>query len=527
MTALDETSLLRTMQLHFGHTGFRQGQLEIVRSILSGRPTLAVMPTGAGKSLCYQLPSLLLPGVTLVVSPLVALMKDQVDQLIRRRIPAAYVNSTQPEGERAVTERLLAQGEYKLLYVAPERFRSPSFRRAIAQVQVSLLAIDEAHCISEWGSSFRPDYERLGDVLGELGSARILALTATATRDVRQDIIRSLRLKAPAIIATGFDRPNIGIEVHPLRTDPEKKDTLVAAVRNLQPAIVYSATRRLAASFARLLNTHQIRAAPYHAGLDPQERTWTQERFMRGELDVVTATNAFGLGVDKKDVRLVVHTEIPRSIEAYYQEIGRAGRDGREAVAALLFVPKDVFFIRHLFNIMTPPPEFVELLAARLADAREPVPFPELLRQLPERPVAQQLNAALAFLESLGCVERKSTLDASGEKTNLYCGVADNPLAREDLDRLRHRSFRDRQRLERMVRFAQQRTCRRMALLRELGEPANRSECGACDVCADPRLVPVRSRLEPRGQSAWAMSVSAGKVPASQASRASGSHAGH
>jgi ATP-dependent DNA helicase RecQ len=524
MTTFDETSLRRTMQIRFGHGEFRQGQLEILQSVLSGRPTLAVMPTGAGKSLCYQLPSLLLPGITLVVSPLVALMKDQVDKLVQRSVPAAFVNSSQPDSERASTERLLAQGEYRLIYVAPERFRSSSFRRALSQVQVSLLAIDEAHCISEWGSSFRPDYERLGDALADLGSARILALTATATRDVRQDIIRSLRLRNPHIVATGFDRPNISIEVHHLRSDAEKKDTLVAALQRFRPAIVYSATRKLATSFARFLNTSQIRAAPYHAGMETEERNWTQERFMRGDLDVVAATNAFGLGVDKKDIRLVVHTEIPRSIEAYYQEIGRAGRDGREAIAALLFATNDVFFVRRLFSIMTPAPELVAAIAAKLGKSAEPLP---IAQDLPGRPGIQQLNAALAFLESLGCIDRQTVVDPAGEKLNQYGAVAGNALAREDLERLRHRSFRDRQRLERMVRLTQQRTCRRISLLRELGETVHRTECGACDNCADPRLVAVRSRLEPRGQSAWAMSVSAGKVPVSQASRASGSHAGH
>ena len=525
-------ALRSALQERFGHPDFRRGQLGVIQSVLTGRPTLAVMPTGSGKSLCYQLPSLLLPGVTLVVSPLVALMKDQVDQLRQRGIPAAFINSSQSEADRLVTEKEVAAGRLKLVYVAPERFRSAAFRRALTQVQVSLLAIDEAHCISEWGHSFRPDYERLGEAAAELRAPRLLALTATATRDVRADIVRALRLRNPAVVVTGFDRPNIHLEVHELAREAEQRDTMVAAVRAFRPAIVYTATRLQATSLARLLIMNDIRAEPYHAGLETKVRERTQERFCRDDIDAVTATNAFGLGIDKPDVRLVLHCEMPRSVESYYQEIGRAGRDGRAAYAGLLYRPGDLFLMRRILNFGAPAPEVVAALFKTLDASREPLPQQRLAQNLPKGANGNQLNAALAFLESVGLVQRQFATGAHEEiarGTNVYAVVPGRKLSDENLNRLRVRSFRDRQRQEHMLALARQETCRRAALLRELGEPTAAASCQACDVCVGARLKAIRSRLPGalvRARAAWDMSVPAGTFPVPRKSTASSPEAG-
>jgi ATP-dependent DNA helicase RecQ len=476
------------------------------------------MPTGSGKSLCYQLPAVLLPGVTLVVSPLVALMKDQVEQLRRSGIAAAFVNSSQTEAERASTTQELSAGKLRLLYVAPERFRSATFRRALSMVELSLLVIDEAHCVSEWGHAFRPDYERLGDAAAELGAPRTLALTATATKEVRADIIRALRLRNPTVIVTGFDRPNIHLEVHELASEAERRDSIVAAVRPRRPAIVYTATRKEATTLARVLVMNDVRAAAYHAGLEIRQRNHAQEAFFRGDVDVIAATNAFGLGIDKADVRLVVHSTIPRSIDAYAQELGRAGRDGLAADAGVFFVPTDIFLLRRFLREATPAPELVEAILANLATQREPSPLSKIARTLPKSPSSRQVTAALGFLESLGAVHRQYAVEdgpGSAPAISLYGAVPGRRLSEEDLRRLRMRSFRDRQRLEHMVALLRGKRCRRAALLRELGEATFRTPCGGCDVCTGARLVPVRSRL-PGRQSildrAWAMSGASSTV---------------
>lgn len=559
MRMITDEQLHETLRQRFGHPAFRPGQEEIIRSVLDGRPTLAVMPTGAGKSLCYQLPALLLPGVTLVVSPLLALMQDQVEQLHRRGVEAVFVNSAQAESERASTEREIASGRHRLVFVAPERFRSASFLRALAAVKIDLLAVDEAHCVSEWGHSFRPDYEKLGEVLDTLHPPRIVALTATASPDVRADIVRALRMRNPEVRVAGFDRPNIHIEVHRLSTEAEKRDSLLVAVRTATPAIVYTATRRQAADLARHLVQNGVRARPYHAGLEADERRSTQESFSNGTIDVVTATNAFGLGVDKSDVRIVVHTEIPRSLEAYYQEIGRAGRDGAPAIGALFFAGKDIFLQKHLLELSNPSPHAVTLLFERARLARRPLSREELSASLPGGLGRNEPLAALGFLEGLGLLERRQApgplklqllgkvsaagesaksalarllgtrrgelaeedaaralgakdrrelnalladLEAQGELKRLpttgrsvYGLAKDAVLSDEHLRRLRVRTMREHSRLQQMIGLAQQTSCRRRALLKALGDASDRRTCDACDVCAGHRLSPVRSRL--------------------------------
>ena len=347
-------ALADALKTHFGHPEFRPGQREIVQAVMSGRACLGVLPTGAGKSVCYQLPALLLGGTTLVVSPLLSLMRDQVAALDERGIAAAQLSSAQTPDEQTRTIARLAKGELRLLYVSPERAATARFLDTIQKVQIALLAIDEAHCVSEWGHDFRPDYARLGELRRRLPNARILALTATATPDVRDDIVRSLELAQPELVVRGFDRPNLFFAVErasgAIKQRIASADAAIREWRGKGSAIVYAATRASAEQAAKSLRSARHRAGVYHAGIGDEERERVQQGFMDGTLDVVVATTAFGMGIDKRDVRLVVHLQAPRSLEGYYQEVGRAGRDGAPARAILLYSPADSIVAQHMIK---------------------------------------------------------------------------------------------------------------------------------------------------------------------------------
>ncbi len=327
-----------------------------MESVLGGRDTLVILPTGGGKSLCYQVPALVLDGLTVVLSPLISLMKDQVDALEAKGIPAAFINSSLTASQ--ISDRLAKaqRGEIKLLYLAPERFEFGNAAERIAAIGVSLLAIDEAHCISEWGHDFRPSYRRVRDIREKLGSPPTLALTATATPEVRRDIARVLDLRDPEVVLTGFDRPNLRWHVVRTKNDSEKDGTLTDILaRHDGVAIVYAATRKTVDRVAGVLNRAGIRAEAYHAGLDDSRRREVQDAFMSEQVRAIVATNAFGMGIDKRNVRLVVHHAMPGSLEAYYQEAGRAGRDGEPADCYLLHAFQDRF--THEFFIKAACPE--------------------------------------------------------------------------------------------------------------------------------------------------------------------------
>ena len=345
MALVDPRAALRR---HFGHEAFRPGQEDVVRAALAGRDLLAVMPTGSGKSIGYQLPALLLDGPTLVVSPLIALMKDQVDELTRKGIAAAALHSLASPAERRAAEAAMRAGRLRLLYVAPERFASASFRRLLEEAPLARFAVDEAHCVSQWGHDFRPDYRALADAArlcrradGAPGRPPITAFTATATPEVREDIVALLGLESPEIFVAGFDRPNLFLDVRRVSGEIEKRALLPELV-GPRRALVYASTRKSAARAAEALRAAGIAAEAYHAGMEETQRTRVQDRFAEGSLRVVCATNAFGMGIDRPDVEAVVHFEIPGSLEAYYQEIGRGGRDGRRAEATLLWNYVDV-----------------------------------------------------------------------------------------------------------------------------------------------------------------------------------------
>jgi ATP-dependent DNA helicase RecQ len=357
---LDQARAL--LREHFGYPDFRGRQPEAVAGALAGRDVLVLMPTGGGKSLCYQIPALALPHLTLVVSPLISLMLDQVDALQAAGVPAAFVNSTLSAAEVDARLDAAEQGRLKLLYLAPERFDSPRFRDRLARLRVSLLAVDEAHCISQWGHDFRPSYLRLGEARVALGCPAI-ALTATATPEVRRDIERELRLRDPVVVTGGFDRTNLRWQVRAARDEAEKDRLFLETLRNRPQdgvSIAYASTRRAVDTLADLLNRTGIRAAGYHAGIAGSERRRLQDAFMAEEAGVIVATNAFGMGIDKPNVRLVVHYHLPGSLEGYYQEAGRAGRDGEMSDCVLVYSPRDRLTHEFMISQAHPPRAVVE-----------------------------------------------------------------------------------------------------------------------------------------------------------------------
>jgi len=335
---------LNVLKEIFGFDSFRPGQEEVIRAVLEGRDTLAVMPTGGGKSLCYQVPALMQESLTVIVSPLISLMKDQVDSLLQSSVAgAATLHSGLSPEERWEVERRVRTGEVKMLYVAPERLRSLEFVLALRRAGVGLFVVDEAHCISEWGHNFRPDYLFLPRAVRDLGNPPVLALTATATPRVRQDILRSLKMRSPEVVVTSFNRPNLTYRVVPAKEKKHKLPRILDVIRDaVAPGIVYATTRKECEELAASLRSSGVDAAAYHAGMASAERASVQERFMTDELSVVVATIAFGMGVDKPNVRFVIHSSVPGSLPAYIQESGRAGRDGQRAECVVLYRSADV-----------------------------------------------------------------------------------------------------------------------------------------------------------------------------------------
>ncbi len=400
------------LRRHFGLPAFRTGQAEVISSVLAGRNTVVVMPTGAGKSLCYQLPALLVPGVTVVVSPLIALMKDQVEQLEARGIAATLINSTLSDAERAERLRRMRAGAYRLVYVAPERFRSSTFVEALQATGVALLAVDEAHCISQWGHDFRPDYALLGQVRKKLRPPRTVALTATATPEVREDIVRSLLLKDPAVFVAGFDRPNLFLEVCPVSGDEDKRSACAARVAEGGSGLVYCATRKAAESMHAALKQRGHTPVLYHAGMEEDDRRRAQDAFMSSPNAVAIATNAFGMGIDKPDIRFVIHAHIPRAVEAYYQEIGRAGRDSGPAHALLLFNHADVFTQERMIEGNHPSEAVISDVWNALVAAGG---FERGLQALAGAVGASEfeVSAALRILEREGLLERKDASEGA------------------------------------------------------------------------------------------------------------------
>ncbi len=338
---------------YFGHTSFREGQDVIIDALLDGRDAMAVMPTGAGKSMCFQIPALISEGVTLVISPLISLMKDQVLSLVQMGAPAAYLNSSLTPAQQREALRRASEGRYKIIYVAPERLNTPEFLHFALHADISLIAVDEAHCVSQWGQDFRPSYLRIAEFIARLPHRPpVGAFTATATPRVKEDILELLSLRNPKTVVTGFDRPNLRFSVRKMPTVRERDEELVRIIREHpgDSGIVYCATRKSVEDVCQLLSDYGISATRYHAGLSDDERRCNQDDFRFDRAQVMVATNAFGMGIDKSNVHYVIHYNMPKDLESYYQEAGRAGRDGAEAECILLYNGRDVHTARFLIE---------------------------------------------------------------------------------------------------------------------------------------------------------------------------------
>jgi len=461
--------LHRVLRKRFGLEAFRPGQEEAAAAVLGGRDLVAVMPTGSGKSLCYQLPALLLDGTTVVISPLIALMKDQVDSLRALGLPAAAVHSGLACEERALAERDLLAGRLRLLYVAPERLASGPFRAALTRGRITRLVVDEAHCISQWGHDFRPDYSRLGRLKQELG-VPAAAFTATATPEVRADIARQLHLENPLEVVTGFERPNLTLAVEPCRSRADKGRGLDRLLRDVgPPGIVYAATRRNVDLWMEQLETRGVRAGRYHAGLEDDERVRVQDDFLAGRLEVIAATNAFGMGVHKSDLRFVAHADVPGSVEAYYQEVGRAGRDGKPSQGVLLFSPADVRTQEFFLAGSNPTPEM----------------FRRVWTLLGAGAGAERIEADAGTDSSSGMAAATAArlLRRAAETSGVAPGFGEPPI---DFAAQAEKARRDRQRLDSMLRYAFGSGCRTRFIYDYFaghGRAGAIPRCGTCDVC--------------------------------------------
>lgn len=476
----------------FGFQAFRQGQREVIESIAGGKDTLVVMPTGAGKSLCYMLPACVMPGLAIVVSPLIALMKDQADALDEFGIPATFINSSLSYDEQRARLFGLRTGQYKILLVAPERFKSAAFMRAIEDLPVGLFAIDEAHCISSWGHDFRPDYLDLDKVRRALGTPPTLALTATATPQVQRDMIRQLDLEQPRVVVSGFERPNLFFEVYQARSKLDKFNRLEAALNTVDKGscLIYCATRKQVEELGQKLKQAGHHPALYHAGLPDHLRDEIQDAFMAGDAPLLIATNAFGMGVDKSDVRLIIHNNIPGSVEAYYQEAGRAGRDGEPAHCLLLFQRNDRRIHEFFIDNSYPTRQFVERVWSYLQR------YGQGPQELDSERIADQMTSGRerahpwAVESALRLLERGGHISFGLRNGTSWLEILDQARTRDlriDFQELEKNRTIEERHLDQISRYATARRCRQSFLVRYFSESADKtSRCGHCDICCGP-----------------------------------------
>lgn len=418
------------MKIHYGFNSFRPGQEKVIDNVLAGKSTVVIMPTGGGKSLCYQLPALVLDGITIVISPLIALMKDQVDSLNKIGVPATFINSSISLTEGLERIEGVKNGAYRLLYIAPERFYNKEFINSLKDLKVSLFAIDEAHCISAWGHDFRPSYLKLREAIDYLNNPAVLALTATATPEVREDIIKQLDLKNPESVITGFSRPNL--QFGAVKASDSQKPRLVLDAISSVPdgsGIIYVGTRSRVDELLGVLLENNIEAVSYHAGMDAEDRKWVQENFMSGKAKVIVATNAFGLGIDKRDIRFVIHYDMPGTVEAYYQEAGRAGRDGKPSFCLLLYSSRDRYLQEFFIKGDNPPPEIILDIYEALTNYGSDtvlITYAELAGMLLKDAPEMAVGTALKILEKEGYVSRSR--ERNGNAHLKLIGGAENVL---------------------------------------------------------------------------------------------------
>ena len=478
-TPSTRSRLKKTARDAYGWTDLRPGQLEAMEAVMDGHDTLVVMPTGSGKSAVYQVPALLLDGPTVVVSPLIALQRDQVATLAANADAGGAVaaNSSLSRSDREEAFDRLKHGDVEFFFLAPEQLSKPEVLDAVAQAGPSLFVIDEAHCLSSWGHDFRPDYLKLGNVIERLGHPTVLALTATASPPVREEIVERLHLQDATQIVRGFDRPNLHLSVENHRDDDQKREAVVMrAMGEPKPGIVYTATRKSAEAYAEAMAELGMAAAAYHAGMKAADRTDVQSRFMSGEVDVVVATTAFGMGIDKADVRFVLHAEVADSLDSYYQEVGRAGRDGEPGEAVLFYRQEDLG-LRTFFASGSPDETALRKVATLVGHADGPVEPKDLADEMDL--TNTRLSGLVNLLEQAGAVQVKAdgTLDVGDDD------LAPKQAARAAADVAESHKKVEKSRLTMMQGYDETQGCRRQYLLAYFGEQLD-DPCGSCDTCA-------------------------------------------
>ncbi len=469
--------ILKIAREHFGYEELRPGQEDAIRCLLQGKDTLVVQPTGAGKSAIYQIAGLMIEGVTVIISPLIALQKDQVDSInAQDTAEAVVINSQQSAADARATVEKIEKGEVEYIFLAPEQLRKQETLERLDQAGVSLFVIDEAHCISQWGHDFRPDYINVGPVVERLGHPAVLAMTATATPQVRQEIIERLGMRDPEVMVHGFDRPNISLRVDAFTSEDDKMQALVKrALWADKPGIVYVATRKNAEEIMRALAEEGVNSLFYHAGLRAKERDEIQQRFMSGDAEVIVATNAFGMGVDKADVRFVYHYDISESLDAYYQEVGRAGRDGEKSEAVLFYRTENVGRQKFRTGEGKIEPAHVEQVAEVISKEDGPVQPDAIAGQtdLSERKVATVLHR----LEDVGALE---VLPTGEVQLTEEMPLPEAAQAASE-EQKRHQEIR-RDKLRQMQEYADASQCRREIILRYFGDEFE-APCNNCDNC--------------------------------------------
>lgn len=488
MSEENQKKLLRViLKKNFGFDNLRPGQDKVIEAVMTGENVLGIMPTGGGKSLCYQLPALCKEGVCLVVSPLIALMKDQVDALVAKGINATMINSSLSYSEQQERVEGLKRGDYKLVYIAPERFANESFMMAIQNLKVSLFAVDEAHCLSQWGHDFRPDYLKLERAIRHLGNPQVIALTATATPRVREDIITHLGLKNPVVIVRGFARENLHFRISHCENHKEKYKRLYQLATRHRTGIIYCSTRKKVEHVYKTLSEMGLRVTAYHAGMTDEQRETAQEDFMTRRADIVIATNAFGMGIDRADVRFVAHFEIPGSVEAYYQEAGRAGRDGLEAYCEILFNHADLRTHEFFIEGSNTSPCFIIDLYEMLRNycdvtTREVhLSIDEMSRKMHDATTIQ-INTALMVLMKAKAISRHDVPGMRIKSTRITDPCKSGLKIDIDTQDLREKYKRDLEKLHSIIKYTYSQGCRQQWILNYFGEE-NSLPCGKCDQC--------------------------------------------